>query len=924
MISPLTQATPARERRPTVFISYHHTSADLAARLIDDLGQAGHASWIDTEAIKGGDEWIKAIVTGLNNSYALVVIVTTAALQSHWVRKEILFALQKKKLIIPLLAEDLAAADDYFLLLDCQGVACFNCAYENAVARLLSALPRPLTTTTTPTARTLETDYLDRLNLRQIIHNDKYTPLGGVTQQQRRAAEMPAVFELFSFRAQDEPKRFEDAVAEINRLKRAVLLGEPGAGKTTTLFKLAADLDQRARQDAAAPLPLLIQLKKWIDPAQTLRDFIAAELGDLGGRLDELLQTRRAALLLDGLNELPAAQHAAKYAEVKRFLATHQHPALLAVVSCRVLDYDQVELGFDRLNITPLDPPRIRQFVTGYLPNAGETLFWRLAGGAEVRATWDAWQKAGASFELFWTAADIPKENPNVYGGTTGEQDRVWREKVRGQHTLLELARNPYMLLMLTSVYAEEGDLPDNRGELFALFVRTLLQREKVSAEEQTLLTGGLARVAYEMQIRRAQNASGNAQTVLPLAEAKTILADRLLYLAGSASLLNLGEQVAFSHQLLQEYFAAHFMDAERRAGRLRAADLWPPARWWERTNWEEAAILLAGLYSDDCTPIVEWLADAQPEIAAQCIVRSGAALAEATRARLRERWLPRLTAVQREPHAHARAAIGRALGQTGLDKRRGVGVRDGLPDLEWKEIPAGEFQYGLANDASAAKPQKLTLPRYFISRYPVTYAQYQCFVDDGGYGDARWWQGLAANDSHRQPAEQSFKFGNHPRDTVNWFEASAFCRWLTWRLAELDKAWREEVRLPTEFEWEKAARGVDGRVYPYGNDYDAAKGNVANSIGQTTAVGVYPQGASPYGVEEMSGNVWEWCLSAYDKPQLEARKENLTTNDRRVLRGGSWIGSVDVARSVCRDFGLPGDRDGLTGFRVVVVRPPS
>ena len=235
-----------------------------------------------------------------------------------------------------------------------------------------------------------------------------------------------------------------------------MLLGEPGAGKTTTLWKLAADLVTRARADAAAPLPLLIRLKRWTEADQSLHDFIASELGELVAHLDSLLKAKRAALLLDGLNELPASQHTDKYAKVKAFIETHQHPDLLAIVSCRVLDYDQVDLGFDRINITPLDPLRIREFVTRYLGDEkGEALFWRLAGGDEVKATWAAWQKAGASFELFWTATEIPKENPNVHGVTTWQQDDVWREKVRGPHTLMELARNPYMLLMLTSVYAE-------------------------------------------------------------------------------------------------------------------------------------------------------------------------------------------------------------------------------------------------------------------------------------------------------------------------------------------------------------------------------------------------------------------------------------------------------------------------------------
>jgi len=161
----------------------------------------------------------------------------------------------------------------------------------------------------------------------------------------------------------------------------------------------------------------------------------------------------------------------------------------------------------------------------------------------------------------------------------------------------------------------------------------------------------------------------------------------------------------------------------------------------------------------------------------------------------------------------------------------------------------------------------------------------------------------------------------------VNWYQALAFCRWFSWRLGggyDLKKVGEWAVRLPTEFEWEKAARGTDGRLYPYGNDFDAAKGNAYETgIGQTSAVGIFPNGASPYGVMDMSGNVWEWCLSDYGKPQLDVRKENLRTEQNRVLRGGAWDAPLD-ARAVYRNYYLPADRFNLIGFRVVVVRPPS
>jgi formylglycine-generating enzyme required for sulfatase activity len=292
------------------------------------------------------------------------------------------------------------------------------------------------------------------------------------------------------------------------------------------------------------------------------------------------------------------------------------------------------------------------------------------------------------------------------------------------------------------------------------------------------------------------------------------------------------------------------------------------------------------------------------------------------------------LTDLKRDADPKARAAVGRALAITGWDNRKGVGiVRDAsgvaLPDIDWVEIPSGEFKYGDESEY-AAKPQRLTLPTFYTSRFPVTYAQFQTFLDDPeGYADPQWFKGLAADDDDRRMDEQWFKFANHPRETVNWYQAMAFCRWLSWRLGggyDLKKVAEWAVRLPTEFEWEKAARGTDGRIYPYEGDYDAAKGNTgATGIGQTSAVGIFPNGASPYGVMDMSGNVWEWCLSDYYNPSLDAAKEDLGTKKTRVLRGGSWLFVRIDARAVFRYIINPLVRLGVIGFRVVVGgRPPS
>ena len=804
--------------------------------------------------------------------------------------------------------------------------------------------------------RELELSYLKTLCV-DLKHTENYTPLGGGSQEKGARVEMRQVCVLRKIgkdgQLRQEKQPFEDAVKEIRRIKRAALLGDPGGGKTTILGKLAVDLAADALQHQSASIPLLILLREWTDASQPLSDYIVSQLTDQvdddpSGYLDRLLREKRAALLFDGLNELPPSQWDDKYEQVRQFIKQHQHPKLIAVVSCRELDY-KIDLGFSHIIITPLDPLRIREFVVRYLPEKGEALFRDLAG-QNVMDTYERFlEKLGDKLDdpeqVFWLDTELPD---GVHWGWWEDDDLYWLDWLslrEAPSSLMTMARNPYMLYMLASVYNEDGKLPDNRGDLFRKFEEDLLareyKRERIPKSEREALTEqlteGLAQVAYEMQIRRAPDGDedkGNAMIVLPKARVVEILGKRLGDLAASASILSTGEQVRFTHQLLQEYFVAKFMDLEITAGRLKATEIWKSDRWGERTNWEEAAILLAGLYSNDCSRVVEWIAEANPEVAVQCFVRSGAALAEATKETLCDKWISRLTDLETDPEPQARAAIGRALGMLGWDSRPGVGVVEmngvKLPDIEWIKIPEGEFQYGDAKAEYAAKPQKLWLPEFQISRFPITYSQFQTFLDDPeGFNDSRWFAGLAADEDDRRMEEQYFKFANHPRDTVNWYQAVAFCRWLTWRLGttfDLKKVAEWAVRLPTEFEWEKAARGTDGRLYPYKGKYDPKKSNVDETgIGQTNAVGIFPNGASPDGVEEMSGNVREWCLSDYGDPKLDPSEEDLGKEDcYRVLRGGSWFNNQLDARAVFRVDYLAANRVNDVGFRVVAARPPS
>lgn len=271
------------------------------------------------------------------------------------------------------------------------------------------------------------------------------------------------------------------------------------------------------------------------------------------------------------------------------------------------------------------------------------------------------------------------------------------------------------------------------------------------------------------------------------------------------------------------------------------------------------------------------------------------------------DRLLERLASLYTTPSE--RLEVGRTLAQMG-DPRPGVGLRaDGLPDLVWSEVPDGVFVY--------QNGETRHLPTFAISQYPITFGQFQTFIDaSDGFGQAQWWAGLPRQE--KKPGDQTFPFSNHPREGVNWLDAVAFCRWLSARLGF-------EIRLPTEPEWEKAARGEDGRLYPWGHEYVSGYANVDErsaristyALESTTAVGVFPaSSASPYGVMDMCGNVWEWCLNEFADPQ----RTGLEGSGERALRGGAYFFEPAQARTTSRIGASARMRYERYGFRVVRV----
>jgi len=257
------------------------------------------------------------------------------------------------------------------------------------------------------------------------------------------------------------------------------------------------------------------------------------------------------------------------------------------------------------------------------------------------------------------------------------------------------------------------------------------------------------------------------------------------------------------------------------------------------------------------------------------------------------------------------RLAIGDRLAELG-DPRPGVGVRpDGLPDIAWVEIPAGPF--------FCQKGERRELPTFSIAKYPITNAQYQCFIEDGGYAEMRWWTDL------KRPSAALLKWSgtNRPRTNVTWYEAVAFARWLDRRLGMGNKG---SIRLPTEIEWMRAASGSDLTPYPWGSTYHPGYANVMpilddpariSGISQTSAVGIFPMDQSQIGVMDVVGNVCEWCINKWRPHGTDLR----SSYSMRAVRGGSWVFEPAKARLTSDDAFLPSDRFDYLGFRVVSCR---
>jgi formylglycine-generating enzyme required for sulfatase activity len=745
-------------------------------------------------------------------------------------------------------------------------------------------------------------------------------------------------------------QRLSEPTPVLNLLREndgLIILGDPGAGKTTFLKYLALRLARGEGKvlNVGVRLPILVPLSAYAnalaDRDVPLVRFIAGYYRErgvdmpIGPMLDEALAQGGALFLLDGLDEVRdlALRHVV-VERVEDCFTVHSARGNKFVLTSRVVGYVEVRPateGLAECTLVDLDDEDIREFVE----------------------KWTAALERAARGDTPVAALEAAREREELLAA------------VRHNSGVRQLAANPLLLTILALMKRQGVTLPERRVELYAKYVETLLKHwnlarglgrpsaRDLDVVETVRVLAPLALWMHEISPGVGLVKRGEVQRKLkeiyaqrgvdePERSARQLLRDAREY---ASLLLERGSGAyGFIHLTFQEYLAA--VAIAQRGQRDVGPVVEALAEHVGDDNWYEVTRLTIGYMGivqqrDEAAGSVVWnlIASSLGKLG-QVMVWAGDAVVDAwpggVTPRCKERMARALAGAMTDdrriaPILRARAAD--ALAKLG-DSRPGVGLHPGgLPDIAWCAVPAGSFLMGSSDVDEMAwnseKPQhEVRLPAFSIARYPVTNVQYGAFVEDGGYTQEwrdcwteagwRWKKDVTGPDTFGG----AFDLPNHPVVGVSWYEALAFCRWLTARLRQAAQIGQDkEVVLPSEAQWEKAARGVDGRIYPWGDDTDPNRANYDDTeIGTTSAVGCFPGGASPCGCLDMSGNVWEWCRTKWQGSYEDYREDNDPAGeDGRVVRGGSFFDDRVYTRCAVRLRGHPRIRFDSSGFRVVV-----
>ncbi len=748
-----------------------------------------------------------------------------------------------------------------------------------------------------------------------------------------------------------------------------VLLGQAGSGKTTVLRLVTAVLATAERALAAEhlgliadplPVPVLIALREFEHACQTrpthytrdvpgLLRFVDAQFHQRHpGRVpvsfvSDLLRAGRAWILLDALDEVADFDHRIVVRQAIEHLA-RAFPGNRLVVTARVAAYAHAN--------TRLDADFNLAYVRDLTRAQWAPLVGRLYAGLEA--------------DPHFAAARAEK----------------LRARIDSVPLLQEMVKTPLLVWTATLIHYADRELPEQRAELYQAYVDVLLGErlhEEEGAEAAQALRDArwpaadrqlyLTYAAYKTHEGAAaeRSRSGKRQALVVVDEtslkreilapfmAETLMlevstragrrqveqeaADFIKLMAERSGLLHAQpEGYTFGdHLTLQEFLAAHYL-VKNLHGQERLAFLTAHVG---QSWWREVCLLMAGTLLQESRQAQRFLLQelgalpGNDEAHAYGVAWAGRALLEIPPARVgwhtnaRAELAQRLVQVlwQNPPQTSlpARLEVGEVLGRLGDPRFSGP---CSLP--KFIPLPGGEFWMG--DDESGEKNEKprhrVTMSPFALAKYPTTNAMFAHFIEDQGYANPDWWreathagywkpgQGFSGRQLPYYWDDERFNGANQPVVGVSWYEAVAYCRWLTATFND-----GHEYRLLTEAEWEYAARGTGGCRYSWGNDWVKERANTqALNLERTTPVGLFPDGATPEGVLDLTGNVWEWCSTAYEAYPYRSDdgREDPAGIGGRMLRGGAYWNDYEGVRCACRSSRRPEGGGNINrGFRV-------
>jgi formylglycine-generating enzyme required for sulfatase activity/energy-coupling factor transporter ATP-binding protein EcfA2 len=735
------------------------------------------------------------------------------------------------------------------------------------------------------------------------------------------------------------PRIYSDTEPILDILQKhssLVILGDPGSGKSTLMKWLTLIMATGQAKDIGLldRLPILLSLSSY-----------AKELENgLDCPLDEYLSTRfikqissmfpikelyrttlekgRALILLDGLDEVRDVTLRQEIINrVQNFHAFHCTKGNQFILTSRIVGYKDVRLSgkdLQEITLVDFDDDQIEDFVTR------------------------------------WTNVieHLAQENTDLAQQAADHERIELLEAVQRNPGVRQLAVNPLLLTILCSMKRQGVSLPERRVQLYDKYIEVLLSQwnqarsidgnkpsRNLNVVQAVRLLAPLALWMHEhsagigmvktqdlrRELVRLFTEKGEQE-----AEAATdqFLDDVRNY---ACLLVERGEgEYGFLHLTFEEYLAgvgialAGQGNAETIAEKIGATV--DESVWRESSLLAIAYVTLIQQLEDVAGKILSWLVTHKPGQSGNAVLLAGEALVDAGQdalpAVVRDEVITALVPVMqsKDKPAETRHRCGIAVSTLGWR----------LKDLDWfMPIPAGEFLYGDEDENKKLEEKKIPY-NFWIAKYPVTNHQYQRFMDANGYENEDWWgkegKKWLKDSTRMQPRiwnSTGYNAALQPVIGVTWFEAEAYCNWVNnnyQRDGVLTPTGNIKIpdgyklRLPLEWEWEYAARGQDGRMYPWGNHFTKEFTNTLESgLIITSVVSTYPDGASPFEVWDMSGNVWEWQENIYGKEQ-----------NARVLRGGSWNNFGGDARCAFRGRYDP-DLDAiLIGFRIILSRSSS